>query len=473
MRYTSEDTCAAEQQAFTVAQNASSPPRTTLARNYSASVCRYYQAGYCRRGSTCHFAHGSKADQSEAGHPKQRGQDYIAYLPDQTPVYHPRNSQAPSLLLWQPYSSSFSPSFDPRYGLLQSSDASPDYPDDTSDPSSSEFSSSTTNFDRDVRAALESVRTKGSGSPAIRGLVGPHGDFGVSLSREYAINSGFKAEAFRGRAASMGNYFSNWLPVVYSQPIFLPLQDDLRKKPLAYKTKPCRFFATNGKCTSGNKCTFIHEVEPEKGKSSPDPELPGDAHLPPKPVNKYDDYKTKDYYPISWRVIGGGVMMGGERRMCRAFLAGHCKYGEDCKLAHETELDEDPDGVVELKIGVISTGDKSPSEPPKRQATQKAPRRTRSHKRKSLKVQCLDPNQVEGVQPMAHDPKSQTVSNSNDTRVRDGPAGSGRGWSNEKEVVSPKSQATTSPLHRRTRSMTIPTSPPLPHITSPNYAAEL
>ncbi|KAF9238565.1 hypothetical protein BU15DRAFT_62528 [Melanogaster broomeanus] len=38
------------------------------------------------------------------------------------------------------------------------------------------------------------------------------------------------------------------------------------------------------------------------------------------------------FFPITWRVIGGGVMMGGER---------HCKYGDDCKLAHETELEAD------------------------------------------------------------------------------------------------------------------------------------
>lgn len=30
------------------------------------------------------------------------------------------------------------------------------------------------------------------------------------------------------------------------------------------------------------------------------------------PVPKYDDGNTENFYPITWRVIGGGVMMGGE-----------------------------------------------------------------------------------------------------------------------------------------------------------------
>ncbi|KAI6098109.1 hypothetical protein F5141DRAFT_438298 [Pisolithus sp. B1] len=64
---------------------------------------------------------------------------------------------------------------------------------------------------------------------------------------------------------------------------------------------------------------------------------------------KTNDCRPKDFYPITWRVIGGGVMMGGERRICDAFVAGRCRDGDDCKFAHETELETDPNGCLRLK----------------------------------------------------------------------------------------------------------------------------
>ncbi|KAI6151377.1 hypothetical protein EDD17DRAFT_1141366 [Pisolithus thermaeus] len=57
--------------------------------------------------------------------------------------------------------------------------------------------------------------------------------------------------------------------------------------------------------------------------------------------SRTNDCRSKDFYPITWRVIGGGVMMGGERRICDAFIAGRCRDGDDCKFAHETELETD------------------------------------------------------------------------------------------------------------------------------------
>jgi hypothetical protein len=34
--------------------------------------------------------------------------------------------------------------------------------------------------------------------------------------------------------------------------------------------------------------------------------------LPPKPLSALEETRKKGFYPISWRVIGGGVMMGGK-----------------------------------------------------------------------------------------------------------------------------------------------------------------
>jgi hypothetical protein len=48
--------------------------------------------------------------------------------------------------------------------------------------------------------------------------------------------------------------------------------------------------------------------EPEAVESTkPQPDLP------PKPLSVLEDNRKKGFFPISWRVIGGGVMMGGQR----------------------------------------------------------------------------------------------------------------------------------------------------------------
>ena len=39
----------------------------------------------------------------------------------------------------------------------------------------------------------------------------------------------------------------------------------------------------------------------------------GAENLPAKPVSALEESRKKGFYPISWRVIGGGVMMGGKR----------------------------------------------------------------------------------------------------------------------------------------------------------------
>jgi hypothetical protein len=36
--------------------------------------------------------------------------------------------------------------------------------------------------------------------------------------------------------------------------------------------------------------------------------------LPQKPISIQEENKKKGFYPISWRVIGGGVMIGGKSK---------------------------------------------------------------------------------------------------------------------------------------------------------------
>ncbi|KAG5638672.1 hypothetical protein H0H81_011052 [Sphagnurus paluster] len=82
-----------------------------------------------------------------------------------------------------------------------------------------------------------------------------------------------------------------------------------RHKAVNYRTKPCRYFKASGTCPNGSECTFIHD-EPAGGDplTSPIEKLaPG---LPPKPISIAEENKKKNFFPISWRVIGGGVLMG-------------------------------------------------------------------------------------------------------------------------------------------------------------------
>ncbi|KAF9533069.1 hypothetical protein CPB83DRAFT_527207 [Crepidotus variabilis] len=77
-----------------------------------------------------------------------------------------------------------------------------------------------------------------------------------------------------------------------------------KQKAMAFKTKPCKFFNTERGCPNGNTCTFVHE-EDRPGSPLPQPASPV------KYPTLTDD--SKNYYPITWRVIGGGVRVGMTR----------------------------------------------------------------------------------------------------------------------------------------------------------------
>ncbi|KIM54480.1 hypothetical protein SCLCIDRAFT_377451 [Scleroderma citrinum Foug A] len=88
----------------------------------------------------------------------------------------------------------------------------------------------------------------------------------------------------------------------------------------------------------------------------PNPHIPDSSNSNGHPLDKSsgpkrDDDKPENFYPITWRVIGGGVRMSGERKICDAFAAGYCKYGDDCKFAHETDIEMDRYGYLKLTSG--------------------------------------------------------------------------------------------------------------------------
>ncbi|KAF5343254.1 hypothetical protein D9758_013435 [Tetrapyrgos nigripes] len=91
-----------------------------------------------------------------------------------------------------------------------------------------------------------------------------------------------------------------------------------------YKTKPCKHWKVNGTCPHGDDCTFIHnekklvssksqsQVSPVSTTSNGSAESCGSKpeSLPEKPLTELEEKRRRGFFPISWRVIGGGVLMG-------------------------------------------------------------------------------------------------------------------------------------------------------------------
>ncbi|KAJ7601224.1 hypothetical protein C8J56DRAFT_28858 [Mycena floridula] len=76
-----------------------------------------------------------------------------------------------------------------------------------------------------------------------------------------------------------------------------------RQKAESYKTKPCKFYNPGSlmACPNGDACTFIHDPDSDRVKH---------VSLPRKPLSLKEDNNKRGLFPLSWRVIGGGVLIG-------------------------------------------------------------------------------------------------------------------------------------------------------------------
>jgi hypothetical protein len=139
----------------------------------------------------------------------------------------------------------------------------------------------------------------------------------------------------------------------------------------------------------------------ETTESSSPPTSLSVPHLP-------EENHKKGFFPISWRVIGGGVMMGGKSTYmrpsvesdvtylgrhqgppCQAFLAGRCADGDDCKFSHDVDGDEE---------AVVAENEPQSPPPPMPSPVDHAlvlnnvpptPTRSQKHKRKHTSTQSL------------------------------------------------------------------------------------
>ncbi|KAH7914248.1 hypothetical protein BJ138DRAFT_433902 [Hygrophoropsis aurantiaca] len=409
-------------------------------------VCRYFQAGYCRRGSACQFNH--PIGYRPEVHDLKR---FPGHVHDPIPVYFPSTYSMPGshtlYSSWHPYNPSFQPRSPPDIPAVPLTHNAilrhQEYPPDFSVVSEASSSASSNLSDQDSHTVYS--RPTGISEHQLP-LHAPYNQIPIGTHVGLYPNVSVIAQD------TPQNILSNQL----SYPEFrVQLQGtNSKRKPMAYKTKPCKFFTAQGTCVNGDMCTFIHG---NPNKSKPEIHRVADVDvcesrpdLPAKPASVYEDAKARDYYPIPWRVVGGGVMMGGDRPRCKAYSTGYCKHGDDCKFAHEIDLETYSNGIVQLK-----------SRKKKSSASQKA-----------LITQAL----VEISQPGVFRPlpvsrqRKKAEKQASVSHVITSPVGADSGrYSTTKQLDQNDTQVVTrdvvdafeshSPHHRRSKSMTLPSSP--------------
>ncbi|KAJ7820583.1 hypothetical protein B0H14DRAFT_2833561 [Mycena olivaceomarginata] len=93
-------------------------------------------------------------------------------------------------------------------------------------------------------------------------------------------------------------------PGLYST-VDVPPYDQFPRTPVnrhRFRTKPCKFFKPGSTCAKGDSCSLIH-ADADKDNNC-------ESKLQhPKPWSNKTEKMRKGYFPVSWRVIGGGVRL--------------------------------------------------------------------------------------------------------------------------------------------------------------------
>ncbi|KAG1882668.1 hypothetical protein F4604DRAFT_346273 [Suillus subluteus] len=368
-------------------------------------TCRYYDAGHCRRGLACYFVHSSpESVPQEYAYPN--GHEVHTRTPhkgcDQN-IGHGHGCTAYATYTVAPHVASYG--FDARDAFDNSSNTT--------------SSSDSTPFDQSLNAAFQvmTIEDPVSSEYLLSAFSQP------SPSLQYPNNTGTRCSNVAYSGCNRGYSPTGSKPRTATR----RKAEQGKEKSALYRTKPCKFFSAHKTCPGGNKCKFFHDVEKGKREKKADNQAYGTAssHLPPKPRSLQEELMARDYYPITWRVIGGGVMMGLH---CKAFAAGYCPDGKNCRLAHETEVWTSENGVVQLKTQSSATSVAVPSSAkPSLDSSAESKRR----------IICTD---------------GGTSDSTNDA---------------ENSMSAANSNNAVPSHHRRTRSMSMPTSPSVlraPHI---------
>ncbi|KAI0696432.1 hypothetical protein BC835DRAFT_865500 [Cytidiella melzeri] len=254
------------------------------------------------------------------------------------------------------------------------------------------------------------------------------------------------------------------------------------KHAFRYRTKPCRFFRDTGRCAKGDRCNFIHDLSLMPSTTETDTESSAglldsaseSEHYPLVSSSRHEwqdqvgqrsnpapegAKEHRNYYPITWRVIGGGVMMSGAREICQDYMAGACNEGVDCKFSHPAAADDqDPVAVSELPTSPFYVPSLFPTSPlqsmPIPIFLQPPPRRlprrgsSRSQNRRTIRSQRKEERVLSGSTLLPTTP-------SEDCAVE--------ATANQEDLTSPSQQSTQ---FITARSIVRPASTPPSHATS-------
>ncbi|KAI0755068.1 hypothetical protein C8Q80DRAFT_408552 [Daedaleopsis nitida] len=205
--------------------------------------------------------------------------------------------------------------------------------------------------------STRTTRRDGSGAARSRWAEGPgqvQSQWGPATGSSSASASGNAGSGLRAHAHA----------ATTAAPRQSPTAKPARHRNQYFKTKLCRFYSEPGGCVKGDRCNFIHE-HPDEGRrpsglAAPAPELvsEGEAESAAEssvleeapsteatsehtPSLESPTQKKSNFYPVTWRVVGGGVMMSGHREVCESFMAGRCSEGAECRYAHPETSEED------------------------------------------------------------------------------------------------------------------------------------
>ncbi|KAK0464243.1 uncharacterized protein EV420DRAFT_1637807 [Desarmillaria tabescens] len=278
--------------------------------NRSSKACRYFLSGSCSNGLWCRFVHPVDPDlpsmsdkladikrndnslktSQAAGEPPLHYPCYVASPPPFSGVY----GGAPPL--WSP-------------SLPHHPDQCYPFPLPTSPISSPSDETASVEKDRDGRDYTSPI------------IVPVHGQTTI-------VSPSFAPNAFNSRHPTSTRQTSQTCSTAA----------------LKYKTKLCRYYKADRKCPNGDSCRFIHEQIGEKG---PTPERPPlNNNLPPKPTSLKEENMKRGYFPVSWRVIGGGVLMGTSPNHSRSNNHGSTTV----TLAYENASDVDSDKTSDVDV---------------------------------------------------------------------------------------------------------------------------
>jgi len=442
---------------------------------YRTKPCRYDQAGYCRSGAACPFMHNPDGDFQD--HNCETGSGDASRSPPASARVRPSISiPSPSYPVYPTYLRS--PPWPSHVGPNASPSNSPVASQVHPIPGRVPVSLVPTPFGGNPFDPNSHFRSSSSESPSslLDDLVTPLEDLRLSepfvRRQSYPLTTPCSSAGQYGPIISPTSGYPGLSQYVDRFGVPSPKPGSLshhtrrsssqssRKLAASYKTKPCKFWRQDGACPNGQACSFIHDEDipgtatSQSSEESTEIGSPSSAHssqfpydLPAKPLSAIEEKKKHGFYPISWRVIGGGVMMGGKPgEFCRSYADGYCENGDDCPFAHDAESDGEasPPSEIDLEEGYYDT------RPP------------------SIPHVVAPPNhRVEG-KPKGIRPISITIPAAANFLPASEASNSALPTAVPSEKKGGKGSTKSSASHRRTRSMSIPPTPGSPRLGTVN-----